>query len=110
SAAWLQTSGVSTLWTETDDDGRSFLVQTDPRPHRLRIGLYERLDGRVVRREQQELDLIGERTPLDLPEADLVLLNDDDLTYAKARLDERSLRTVEVSLSEIEEPLARALV
>ncbi|MGW9156268.1 MULTISPECIES: aminopeptidase N [unclassified Microbacterium] len=110
SAAWLQTSGVSTLWTETDDEGRSVLVQTDPRPHRLRIGLYEHQDGRVVRREQRELDVIGERTPLDLPEADLVLLNDDDLTYAKARLDERSLRTVEASLSEIEEPLARALV
>ncbi len=76
----------------------------------LRIGLYERRDGRVVRREQQELDVIGERTPLDLADADLVLLNDDDLTYAKARLDERSLRTVEESLSKIEEPLARALV
>ena len=111
SAAWLQTSGVSTLWIETDDDGGSFLHQTDPRPHRLRIGLYDREeDGRIVRREQRELDLIDERAAVDLPAADLVLLNDDDLTYAKARLDERSLRTVEESLSAIEDPLARALV
>ncbi|MDF2561470.1 MAG: aminopeptidase [Microbacterium sp.] len=110
SAAWLQTSGVSTLWTETGENGQSHLVQTDPRPHRVRVGFYERRDGRIVRREQQELDLIGERTEVDLPDADLVLLNDDDLTYAKARLDERSLRTVEESLSTIEEPLARALV
>jgi len=110
SAAWLQTSGVSTLWTETDGEGRSVLVQTDPRPHRLRIGLYARVDGRIVRREQQELDVIGERTAVDLPDADLILLNDDDLTYAKARLDERSLATVEESLSAIDEPLARALV
>lgn len=110
SAAWLQTSGVSTLWTETDDEGRFDLVQTDPRPHRLRIGMYEHVDGRVVRREQQELDVIGERTAIELPDADLVLLNDDDLTYVKARLDARSLHTVEESLSAIDDPLARALV
>ncbi|MPT13965.1 MAG: aminopeptidase N [Microbacterium sp.] len=109
-AAWLQTTGVSTIWTETDADGGHHLVQDDVRPHRLRIGLYDRVDGRIVRREQRELDLIGERVDIDLPEADLVLLNDDDLTYAKARLDERSLRTVEESLSDIEDPLARALV
>lgn len=110
SAAWLQTSGVSTLWTEADGEGRYVLVQTDPRPHRLRIGLYERTDGRIVRREQRELDVIGERTEIELPDSDLLLLNDDDLTYVKARLDERSLRTVEESLSSIEDPLARALV
>ena len=110
STAWLQTSGVSTLWIETDDEGRAFLRQTDPRPHRLRIGLYDRQDGRILRREQRELDLTDERVAVDLPDADLVLLNDDDLTYAKARLDERSLRTVEESLSAIDDPLARALV
>ncbi|MFJ6531554.1 aminopeptidase N [Microbacterium sp. NPDC091662] len=110
SAAWLQTSGVSTLWTETDPDGRRVLVQTAPRPHRLRIGLYARVDGRIVRREQRELDVVGERTEIDLPDADLVLLNDDDLTYVKARLDANSLDTVEESLSAIDDPLARALV
>ncbi|PRA83247.1 aminopeptidase N [Microbacterium sp. MYb66] len=110
SAAWLQTSGVSTLSLETDGEGNRFLHQTDPRPHRLRIGLYDRVDGRIMRREQRELDVEGERTKVDLPEADLVLLNDDDLTYAKARLDERSLHVVEESLSAIDDPLARALV
>ena len=110
SAAWLQTSGVSTLWMEADADGRRFVVQTDPRPHRLRIGAYDRVDGRIVRREQREIDVTGERTEVELPDADLTLLNDDDLTYVKARLDERSLRTVEESLSAIDDPLARALV
>jgi aminopeptidase N len=110
SRAWLQTSGVSTLWLEKDAEGRTFLVQSDPRPHRLRIGLYDRLDGRIVRREQIERDISQERTELELAEADLVLLNDDDLTYAKARLDERSLRTVAESLSAVDDPLARALL
>ncbi|WP_435744415.1 aminopeptidase N [Microbacterium sp. PMB16] len=110
SAAWLQTSGMSVLWLETDADGRRFLVQSDPRPHRLRIGLYDRVDGRIVRREQSELDVVEERTELEGADADLILLNDDDLTYAKARLDERSSQTVEESLSAIDDPLARALV
>jgi len=110
SQAWLQTTGLSTLWLESGADGGSVLVQSDPRPHRLRIGLYDRVDGRVVRRDQFSLDIHEERTPVEVPGADLVLLNDDDLTYAKVRLDDLSLATVEESLSAIEDPLARALV
>ncbi|WP_309102054.1 aminopeptidase N [Microbacterium sp.] len=112
SRAWLETTGMSTLALEIarGDSGDGSLVQTDPRPHRLRIGIYRRVDGRVVRHEQIPLDISDERTPVRIPDADLILLNDDDLTYAKARLDERSLATVEESLSDIDDPLARALV
>ncbi|WP_312167299.1 aminopeptidase N [Microbacterium sp.] len=109
SRAWLQTTGVSTLWLETDA-GDTVLVQSDPRPHRLRVGLYDRVDGHVIRREQVSLDIHGDRTPVAFPEADLVLLNDDDLTYAKVRLDDASLATVQDSLSDIEDPLARAVI
>jgi aminopeptidase N len=110
SQAWLRTTGVSTLWLERDADGRAELVQSDPRPHRLRIGLYHRVEGRVIRRDQLALDIHDERTPVVIPDADLVLLNDDDLTYAKVRLDDASLTTVQESLSSIEDPLARAVV
>ncbi|MEV7798126.1 aminopeptidase N [Microbacterium foliorum] len=110
SQAWLQTTGVSTLRLERETDGSAALVQSDPRPHRLRIGLYHRVDGRVIRRDQLALDIHEERTPVDIPVADLVLLNDDDLTYAKVRLDDASLTTVQESLSSIDDPLARAVV
>ncbi|KAA9134934.1 aminopeptidase N [Microbacterium caowuchunii] len=110
SRAWLETSGVSTLWLETDADGTRTLVQTDPRPHRLRVGLYAREADRLVRRDQLELDISTARTPVSLPDADLVLLNDDDLTYAKIRLDDRSLDTVAASLSSLDDALARGLV
>ncbi|MFK4760894.1 aminopeptidase N [Microbacterium sp. ZW T5_45] len=110
SDAWLQTSGLSTINWQQDADGRDQLAQTDPRPHRLRIGGYGWQDGRLVRTSQVSLDLVDERMTIDRPDADLVLINDDDLTYAKVRLDDRSLETVERSLSSIEDPLARALV
>ncbi|HEY5858426.1 MAG TPA: aminopeptidase N [Aldersonia sp.] len=104
--AWLQTSGVSTLWL---DDGA--IVQTDPRPHRLALGRYDFDDaGALVAVERAELDLVGERTAVQVDDAPLVLLNDGDLTYAKVRLDEQSLVTVEVSLSRVADPLARGLI
>jgi aminopeptidase N len=110
SQAWLETTGMSTLALEEAADGTVELVQTDPRPHRLRIGLYGREGDRIVRQQQVSLDIAAPRTLVDLDPAELVILNDDDLTYAKARLDERSLRTVEASLSAVEDPLARALL
>src|SRR5690606_18394704 len=81
-----------------------------PRPHRLRIGLYDVQEGRLARRERIELGIAEERTAVEVPDADLVLLNDDDLTYAKVRLDERSLSTVEDALSTLDDDLARGLV
>ena len=48
-------------------------------------------------------ELVGVRQP------DLLLLNDGDLTYAKIRLDERSLETVIGGLSRLDDSLARAL-
>jgi aminopeptidase N len=121
---WLQTSGVNTLAPrfEVDDQGSytSFSVlQTaaveNPtlRRHRLGIGLYDEVDGRLVRRTVLEVDVDGEAT--ELPELvgvrqpDLLLLNEGDLTYAKIRLDERSLETVVNGLSRLDDSLARAL-
>ncbi|HKB30543.1 MAG TPA: aminopeptidase N, partial [Streptosporangiaceae bacterium] len=104
SKEWLESAGVNTLRPsyELDSGGRftSFRVlQEAPpehpelRPHRLAVGLYDRADDDVLtRRHRVEIDIDGERT--EVPELvgrdrpDLVLVNDDDLTYAKIRLDE----------------------
>src|SRR5690606_11090069 len=101
SDVWLETAGISTLTpiVETDDNGvltRLAIEQqaTDPlrddvqvdRPHRLRVGLYQ-LDGvRLTRVAAYELDVTGARTEVAEAigrRADLILVNDDDLTYAK---------------------------
>ncbi|SDQ09885.1 aminopeptidase N [Microbacterium sp. cf332] len=125
SKKWLETAGVNTLEPEiaTDVEGRITrfaIVQTAPadyptiRPHRLGVGFYSLSDGALVRTHHVELDVDGDLT--EVPELkgrtqpDLVLLNDNDLAYAKIRLDERSLRTAIEHLAKISDPLARSLV
>ncbi|CAM3386614.1 aminopeptidase N [Nocardioides dubius] len=123
-AEWLQTAGVNTLSPsfELDADGNyaSFAVAQSAHPdwptlrrHRLGIGLYDEVDGALVRREYVEVDVEGERTEIaelvGKQQPALLLLNDNDLAYAKIRLDERSLATVVAGLSTLEDSLARAL-
>ncbi|GAA4745376.1 aminopeptidase N [Amnibacterium soli] len=125
SGAWLETAGVNTLTPEIETDEGGFITaftvaQTAApdhptiRPHRLAIGFYELQGEKLVRTERFELDVDGVST--DVPELvgkrrpALVLVNDDDLAYAKIRLDEESLETAIDHLAAIESPLARSLV
>jgi aminopeptidase N len=115
---WIGTAGVNTL---AYDDDAAVVVQTAPadhptlRDHRIRVGRYDLVDGVLTRRDQVELDVSGARTPVPQPTgaaggpADLVLVNDDDLTYARTALDERSLRTVLAHVGALADPLARAV-
>ncbi|MBC9734715.1 aminopeptidase N [Nocardioides marmotae] len=121
---WLQTAGVNTLAPafELDDQGRytSFSVEQSAHPdwptlrrHRLGIGLYDEVDGRLVRREYLEVDVEGASTAVEAlvgtEQPALLLLNDEDHAYAKIRLDERSLQTVIGGLSKLEDSLPRAV-
>ena len=124
-ALWLETAGVNTLRPSitVDDLGNitAFTVlQTAAadyptiRPHRLAIGFYDFVGEKLVRTHRVELDVHGVAT--DVPELvgrarpALILLNDDDLAYAKIRLDEVSQATAIAHLAAIENPLTRALV
>ncbi|WP_194398361.1 aminopeptidase N [Microbacterium atlanticum] len=110
SRAWLETTGMSTIQVERGARS-AVLVQSDPRPHRLRIGMFEVRDGRLVRVRTVDADVVAERTPLgQIGAPDLLLPNDSDLTYAKVRLDAASLDAVEAGLSTIDDPLARGIV
>ncbi|MTA83777.1 MAG: aminopeptidase N, partial [Actinobacteria bacterium] len=124
SKLWLETAGVNTLRPELLEKGgmiESFAILQSAiddypylRPHRIAIGLYEEQNGKIVRTERIELDVEGAKTQV--PELTgkkrpaLILLNDDDLTYAKIRMDESSWNFALDKLSLIEDPLARALV
>ncbi|MBW8484180.1 aminopeptidase N [Actinomadura parmotrematis] len=124
SKEWLETAGVNTLRPsyEVDGDGNftSFTVLQEAkadyptlRSHRVAIGLYDRTAEGIVRRDRIELDVSGPRTDVaelvGVKRPDLVLVNDDDLTYAKVRLDEHSLATLVDGIGDIRDGLPRAL-
>lgn len=125
---WLQEAGVTTLRTEVavDSEGvitSAAILQEIPgsspaslRPHRVVLGSYSLSpDGeRLERTGRIELDVDGGRT--EVPElvgtrrADVLLLNDEDLTYAKVRLDEASLETGLAHVGAFTESLPRSVV
>jgi aminopeptidase N len=120
---WLQTAGVNTLRPEVEvGDGvyTSVTVVQEAatehptlRDHRIAIGLYDASPEGLVRRTRIELDVTGERTEVaelvGEQQPDLLLVNDDDLTFAKIRLDDRSRETVVRSIGRLSSSLARAL-
>jgi aminopeptidase N len=91
------------------------------RPHRIAIGLYDPApdgspdgSGYLTRTDRIELDvaaaaatpvpqLIGRKRPA------VILLNDDDLSYAKIRLDAESLAAVRDRIGDFADSLPRAL-
>jgi aminopeptidase N len=124
-AQWLETAQVNTLrpLVELASDGTyaSVVVQQEApagyptlRTQRIGVGLYDLEGDRLVRRDLLELDVTGERTEIPaltgVKAADVLLLNDDDLSYTKLRLDDRSMATVVNHIAGIESSLSRALV
>ncbi|MBM03074.1 MAG: aminopeptidase N [Micrococcales bacterium] len=126
---WLQTSGVNLLrpYVDVDADGAyaSVRIEQEPplaptgieptlRSHRVAIGLYDVTDARLLLRERVEVDVTGAST--DVPEligkarADLLLVNDGDLTFAKVRLDEASWATATAHVGGLTDSLARAVI
>ena len=130
---WLQEPGVTTLQAhvERDAQGRYASVRIEQlpatrpagvsqvlRPHRVALGLYRwaDVDGarRLVREARIEVDVpdaVADVPELvGVPAADLLLVNDDDLTYAKVRLDPASMATARAGVGDLAESLPRALV
>lgn len=124
---WLKTTGLNTLRPDFDVDGdgrftRFALTQSGAAPgagetrvHRLAIGVYDDDgSGKLVRVRREELDVEGPVTEVPalvgVSRGQLVLVNDDDLTYCSLRLDAESLRTSLGRIADIAEPLPRSLV
>ncbi|MGC9538081.1 aminopeptidase N [Streptomyces sp. UG1] len=123
--SWLQTAGVNSLTPQVllDADGHvaelAVLQEAaeshpDLRPHRVAVGLYRRgREGALERYAQAETDVDGPRTVvaelMGAQAPELVLVNDDDLTYCKTRFDDTSLATLRAALGDMTDPLARAL-
>jgi aminopeptidase N len=125
SRLWLETAGVNTLRPEVTVDDQGLItaaaiaqsaVEAFPtlRPHTVAIGSYELAGDKLVRVNRIELDINGERT--EVPQLvgqrrpDLLLVNDDDLAYAKIRLDDHSMATLLANPRGFTSSLPQALV
>ena len=124
---WLKTTGLNTLRPDfdVDADGRftRFEIQQggaapgagETRVHRLAVGVYDdNGEGKLVRVHREELDVSGTTTDVPalqgVPRGQLILVNDDDLTYCSMRLDEGSLSVAVDRIDDIADPLPRTLV
>jgi aminopeptidase N len=124
SEVWLQKAGVTTLRpvveVDSNDNIAHFAIRQEvpedwptQRPHRLRVGGYDVVNGALERVWIEELDIDGALTEVPslngIHRPALILVNDDDLAYAKVRLDDASLATA-VGLLHTLPPLPRSLV
>ena len=125
SKQWLETAGVNKLELDLDVDAAGvitkFNIQQSAidaypviRDHRMAVGFYNLVDGKIIRTDRVELDVSGVSTevPAFIGKArpDLILLNDDDLAYAKIRLDDASWKFALENLDKFEDSLARTMV
>ncbi|WP_432003249.1 aminopeptidase N [Streptomyces sioyaensis] len=130
SRAWLKTAGVNSLTPQVTCDAQDRITELgilqeaapshpELRPHRVAVGLYRRQDGlteggdpALVRYARAEVDVSGPHTVVPelagLERPELILVNDEDLTYGKVRFDEGSLATLRTRLGELADPMARA--
>ena len=125
---WLKTTGLNALRAEFDVDGDGrftrFAIRQGPaapgagetRVHRLAVGIYDDAgtDRKLVRTHREEIDVSGELTEVPqlrgVSRGELILVNDDDLTYCSMRLDPDSLRVATERITDIADPLPRTLV
>ncbi|GAB40671.1 MULTISPECIES: aminopeptidase N [Gordonia] len=124
---WLKTTGINVIRPdfEVDDSGaftRFAIIQDGAAPgagetrvHRMRVGIYDdNASGALERVQSVELDVEGSVTEVadlvGVPRGKLILLNDDDLTYASVRLDPESLETATARIGDITDSMPRTLV
>ncbi|MFE9781470.1 aminopeptidase N [Streptomyces sp. NPDC005775] len=127
---WLRTTGVDTLTphlTEADTTWSLTVDHHGTRPHRITVGTYDHTidtqsgPDRLVLRDRFDIGIPQNSTTTDDTSPNgattrpgrrpaLVVLNDNDLTYAKIRLDPDSWNTVLNSLSGIPDALTRAVI
>ena len=111
-AGWLRTPGVDTLTVHP-----GLVTHAGRRPHRVWIGVYDRLpgDGGLALRDRFPVSVAADAREVALPSGAvepmpaLLLPNDGDFSYAKVRLDPRSWATLTSGLPRLADPLSRAV-
>ena len=114
--SWLEKAGTDTLRLERPP-GEGMVLEASgpggeaPRTHRLDLGIYVRDGATLARREVVALEVTDAVTQVpDVAEPiDLVLVNDNDLTFATVQPDDVSVRQLLDSASKLPTATARAV-
>ncbi|MCY4725890.1 aminopeptidase N [Nocardioides sp. STR2] len=108
--AWLDEAGTDVISLV---DGELVVETNDgqePRPHRLDVAVFDASGDALVPVGRSSHEVTGRRTPVELPEGDLRLVNAGDYTFAAVKPDPTSLRLMLERVQQLDDPLDRALV
>ncbi len=113
---WLDEAGHDTVSLGAGPDS-SVTIRTagpdggSPRPHLLRLGVYERADGALRQADLVEVDIDAAEQVLKIgvDHPDLLLLNDDDLTFAAVRPDADALAALVASAGDLPTSIGRGV-
>ncbi|WP_256795272.1 aminopeptidase N [Terrabacter sp. Ter38] len=110
---WLDAAGTDDLFVERHGDLTELRASgpgRPPRRHVLAVGAYRRHDEALERTALVRVEVRGGRTPVDLPtDADLCLVNDEDLTFATVRLDPAAQEALVGLAADLPDPMSRAV-
>ncbi|WP_405864807.1 aminopeptidase N [Streptomyces sp. NBC_00005] len=87
--AWLATAGTDRFSLERDGETVTLVAADTPRPQVLAVGAYDRHGEALERSALVRVEVTQTRTAVTglPPAADVLLINDDDLTFATTRPD-----------------------
>ena len=108
--AWLDEAGTDVISLAGDELVVETTDDQEPRPHRLDIAVFDASSGTLEPVGRSSHEVVGFRTPVELPAGDLRLVNAGDHTFAAVKPDARSLETMFAHVHELTDPLDRALV
>lgn len=122
---WLEESGVNLMKpifeTDAEDNILSFIIKQEAfskgssiRPHRLVVSGYNLVNDKMEKTIRVELDVKDENTEIvdfvGKKRPDIVLINDEDLTYSKVRMDNKSLDFAIKNIDKFTQTLPRTLI
>ena len=106
--AWLDRAGTDVLRLEGNAISATSPDHEAPRPHRIEVGSYAAAGDGLSLVGTTSIETTGTSTALDLPDADLHLLNASDQTFAAVRPDAASVRVLLERAADLPEAVDRA--
>ncbi|MFF4802777.1 aminopeptidase N [Streptomyces sp. NPDC001351] len=109
--AWLATSGTDRFRLEREGESVTLVAAGTPRPQVLAVGAYARNGQALQRTALVRVEVTQPRTPVAglPPAADVLLINDDDLTFATARPDPTTRDTLLRSAADLPTAISRGV-